>query len=91
MLGGGTGTTEVQTNTPQQGSFYSEELLERGVGVRENGGSEIWLSGNWEEANDTDYGALQRRKQVWAEKTSHLASYCFLGGDRNERIKGEMP
>lgn len=72
--------------------FHPEELLETGVGVGgENCGSEIWLSGNWEEANGTDYGALQRRKQVWAEKTSHLASYCFLGGDGNGRIKGETP
>lgn len=68
--------------------FPLERLLEPGVGVEgENSDSEIWLLGNWEEANDTDHGALQRRKQVWAEKTSHLTSYCFLGGDEMKGLK----
>lgn len=36
----------------------------------ENGDSESWLSGNWEEANDRLGGELRGKKQVWAENTS---------------------
>lgn len=56
----------------------------------ENGDSESWLSGNWEEANDRLGGELRGKKQVWAENTIHPTSYYFLGGNGNERIKGEQ-